>query len=62
MLILAGKAGQKITIGDDIEITFLGTEHHKGYYRLGITAPIQIPIIRETAKVKYKKDDLMTSV
>lgn len=44
MLVLSRKYGEKIMIGNDIEITVV--EIDRGKVRLGITAPRQMPIMR----------------
>ena len=44
MLILQRRAGESIRIGDDIEITIVATEG--GRVRLAISAPSDIPILR----------------
>ncbi len=45
MLIFTRKAGQRIRIGDDIEIAIL--EVKKGNIKIGINAPKGLPIHRE---------------
>jgi carbon storage regulator len=45
MLVLTRKEGQRITIGDAIEITVLGVQGNN--VRLGIRAPREIPIRRD---------------
>lgn len=45
MLIFSRKQGQKIRVGDDIEIVVLGMK--KGQVRLGINAPRNLSIHRE---------------
>jgi carbon storage regulator len=50
MLVLARKNGQKIWIGEDIEITVLS--HDQGVVRLGITAPKHVAIHREEVGFK----------
>lgn len=45
MLVLTRKRGQQIVIGDDIVVTVL--ESSNGRVRLGISAPPQVPILRE---------------
>ena len=56
MLVLSGKHGSKITIGKDIEITLLDNSRYPGYYRVGIKAPCEVPIIRDNAKNKQPKN------
>jgi carbon storage regulator len=45
MLVLTRKTGQRIMIGDDIEVAVLSTSGDK--VRLGITADDDVPIFRE---------------
>ena len=45
MLVLSRKIGEKIMIGDDIEIVVVDID--RGKIRIGITAPKDIPIYRE---------------
>ena len=48
MLVLSRKAGERISIGPDIEVTVLGI--HKGKVKLGFTGPSHISIHREEVK------------
>ena len=45
MLVLSRKAGERISIGPEIEVTVLGI--HKGRVKLGFLGPPEIPIHRE---------------
>lgn len=45
MLILTRRVGQKIRIGDDIVITLLGVRGNQ--YKVGIEAPVDVPVHRE---------------
>lgn len=45
MLVLTRKIGERIHLGDDI--TVIVGEIGKGEVRIGITAPIEIPVHRE---------------
>lgn len=45
MLIIARRKGQRIKIGENIEVVV--TEISRGEVRLGIIAPKQIPVMRE---------------
>lgn len=44
MLVLSRKLGEKIMIGDNIELTVVHVE--RGKVRLGITAPREVPVFR----------------
>lgn len=44
MLVLTRKVGQKIVIGDDIEVTICDST--PGRIRIGITAPKSLPVHR----------------
>lgn len=48
MLVLSRKAGERISIGPEIEVTVLGI--HKGKVKLGFTGPSHIAIHREEIK------------
>lgn len=45
MLVLSRKKGEKIRIGDSIEVTVL--EVRSGMVKLGFTSPLDVPIHRE---------------
>ena len=45
MLILSRRLGESLTIGDDVVITVVGVSGNQ--IRLGITAPRQVPVLRE---------------
>ncbi len=45
MLVLSRKAGERISIGPEIEVTVLGI--HKGRVKLGFMGPPEVPIHRE---------------
>ena len=45
MLVLSRKAGERISIGPEIELTVLGI--HKGRVKLGFFGPPEVPIHRE---------------
>lgn len=47
MLKLTRKAGEKIMIGDDIEITIVGTARNRNQFVVGIDAPRDVPVDRE---------------
>lgn len=48
MLVLSRRAGERISIGPDIEVTVLGIR--KGQVKLGFSGPPQVPIHREEVK------------
>ncbi|MDA1016049.1 MAG: carbon storage regulator CsrA [Planctomycetota bacterium] len=45
MLVLTRKTGEAIHIRDDIVVTVLAV--HEGHVRLGIQAPIEVPVHRQ---------------
>jgi carbon storage regulator len=45
MLVLSRKAGERISIGPENEVTVLGI--HKGRVKLGLLGPPEVPIHRE---------------
>ena len=45
MLVLSRKAGERISIGGEIELTVLGI--HKGRVKLGFLGPSEVPIHRD---------------
>ena len=45
MLVLSRKAGERISIGPEIQVTVLGI--HKGRVKLGFLGPPEVPIHRE---------------
>lgn len=49
MLILQRKAGESLSIGEDIEVSVLSVE--AGRVRLAIRAPKSVPILRSELKV-----------
>ncbi len=56
MLIFTRKEGQKIRIGDDIEITILDVK--KGSVKIGIRAPRGLAIHREEVYQKILQENL----
>jgi len=53
MLVLTRKIGEKIMIGEDIEVVLIGILS-KGRVRIGVTAPHSIEVDRE--EVRKSKD------
>ena len=45
MLVLSRKVGETIIIGDTVQLTVVAI--HNNTVRLGVTAPIDIPVLRE---------------
>lgn len=56
MLVLSRKVGEKIRIGKDIVITFVGTRE-RGTVRIGITAPKDTPILRAELPERKQKPE-----
>ncbi|MGQ9499589.1 MAG: carbon storage regulator CsrA [Dissulfurimicrobium sp.] len=56
MLILTRKAGEKICIGDDIEVTVL--EVNGRQVRIGISAPVGLAILREEVLRRIQEENL----
>lgn len=54
MLVLSRKAGERISIGPDIEVTVLGI--HKGKVKLGFLGPREVPIHREELRRNIDPD------
>jgi carbon storage regulator len=52
MLVLSRKVGEKIMIGEDIEITISGIDRNK--VRIGVVAPRDIPVFRQELLVRGK--------
>ncbi len=56
MLILTRKVGEKITIGDNIEITVVEIKGKQ--VRLGINAPSELPVHREEVYRRILEENL----
>lgn len=54
MLILSRRAGEKLIIGDDVEITVLGIKG--GQVRIGIKAPKDVSVHREEIYERIQKE------
>jgi len=52
MLVLSRKVGEKILIGDKIAVTVVRVT--QGSVRIGVEAPIELPIIREEIKTRLE--------
>ncbi len=57
MLILTRRVSESLIIGDDITITVLGIKGHQ--VRLGINAPLEIPVHRDEIyqRVQQEKEN-----
>jgi len=53
MLILTRRVGEKVRIGDDIEITILGLA--RGQVRVGISAPRSVPVHRQEVYERIRR-------
>ncbi len=54
MLVLYRRAGETITIGDDVTVTIFGIKGNQ--VRIGIKAPEGIPVFREELYNRIKKE------
>ena len=52
MLILQHRLGESIWIGENIKITVLG--HTKEMTRIGIEAPLELPIVRKESRSRER--------
>ena len=59
MLILSRNIGQKIIIGDDIEVQVLSMG--RGQIRLGINAPTEVPVYREEIYQRIQQEKYQVS-
>jgi carbon storage regulator len=50
MLVLSRKVGQRILIGDHVTITIVRVS--QGAVRIGVEAPVELPIVREEIKLE----------
>ena len=60
MLVIRRRAGEKIYIGDDIEIEII--EAGTGRVRVGVTAPREVPVVRGEARLTRQQNSLAASV
>lgn len=58
MLILSRKTGEKLMIGDDVELTILGIKGNQ--VRVGVSAPKDVPVHREEVylRIQNEKQDV----
>jgi carbon storage regulator len=54
MLILSRKTGEKLIIGDNVELTILGIKGNQ--VRVGITAPKDVSVHREEVYIRIKNE------
>ena len=54
MLILTRKVGEKLVIGEDVTVTVLGVKGNQ--IRIGIDAPLEIPVHREEIYQRILKE------
>jgi carbon storage regulator len=54
MLILTRSIGESINIGDDVQITILGTKGNQ--VRIGVNAPKEIPVHRQEIYERIKEE------
>ena len=59
MLILSRKTGEKLMIGDDVELTILGIKGNQ--VRVGVSAPKDVPVHREEVylRIQSEKQDVV---
>jgi carbon storage regulator len=54
MLILSRKTGEKLMIGDDVELTILGIKGNQ--VRVGVSAPKDVPVHREEVYLRIQNE------
>ena len=54
MLILTRKSGEKLMVGDDVEITVLGVKGNQ--VRVGVSAPKDIAVHREEVYIRIQNE------
>jgi len=56
MLVIARKIGQKFWIDDNIQVKVTDVDFRNGQFqvKIGVTAPIEVTIVRDEIKDKYK--------
>jgi carbon storage regulator len=55
MLILSRRIGEKVMVGEEIEVAVLGVA--RGYVRLGISAPRSVAVHREEVYARIKRKE-----
>ena len=53
MLVLSRKIGEQIVIGEDIRVTIVDIKN--GKFRLGVSAPMEVPIHREEVAMRIEE-------
>lgn len=56
MLILSRRNGEKLIIGDDVELTILGIKGNQ--VRIGVNAPKDVAVHREEVYLRIQKEKL----
>lgn len=56
MLILSRRSGEKLIIGDDVELTVLGIKGNQ--VRIGVDAPKDIAVHREEVYLRIQNENL----
>jgi carbon storage regulator len=59
MLVISRRIGERIKIGDDIEILIV--DINKSQVKLGIEAPKEVPILREELLEEIKKQNIKSN-
>ncbi len=54
MLILTRKSGEKLMVGDDVEITVLGVKGNQ--VRVGVSAPKDVAVHREEVYIRIQNE------
>lgn len=54
MLILSRETGEKLMIGDDVELTILGIKGNQ--VRVGVSAPKDVPVHREEVYLRIQNE------
>lgn len=54
MLILTRKTGEKLMVGDDVEITVLGVKGNQ--VRVGVSAPKDVAVHREEVYIRIQNE------
>ncbi len=54
MLILTRKSGEKLMVGDEVEITVLGVKGNQ--VRFGVNAPKEVAVHREEVYIRIKNE------